>query len=101
VLGCIHTSPVKRVLKVPSDEAADREADLSDAEVATTHQRHRALDAPRHQRGLRRLAVGEAELAAGRTRARSGGCERAHHLLRDLAQEVVAAAGLLVTCAIM
>jgi hypothetical protein len=64
--------------------------------------------------------VGEAELAAevpgrhvratgerndvqrlGRTRARSGGCERAHHLLRDLAQEVVAAAGLLVTCAIM
>src|SRR5215210_2933014 len=29
--------------------AADREADLGDAEVATTQQRHRALDAPRHQ----------------------------------------------------
>jgi hypothetical protein len=44
--------------------AADRETDLGDAEVATTEQRHRALDAPRHQIAVRRLAVGEPELAA-------------------------------------
>ena len=44
--------------------AADREADLGDAEVAATQQRHRALDAPRHQVAVRRLAVGEPELAA-------------------------------------
>ena len=44
--------------------AADREADLGDAEVATTQQRHRALDPPRHQVAVRRLAVGEPELAA-------------------------------------
>src|SRR5664279_2117337 len=44
--------------------AADRETDLGDTEVATTQQRHRALDAPRHQVALRRLAVGEPELAA-------------------------------------
>src|SRR5205807_8892525 len=44
--------------------AADRETDLGDAEVATTQQRHRALDAPRHQVAVRRLAVGEPELAA-------------------------------------
>src|SRR5919107_3905930 len=34
------------------------EADLGDAEAATTQQRHRALDAPRHQVSVRRLAVG-------------------------------------------
>src|SRR6266508_4429631 len=44
--------------------AADRETDLGDAEVATTQQRHRALDAPRHEVTVRRLAVGEPELAA-------------------------------------
>ena len=44
--------------------AADLEADVGDAEVAATQQRHRALDAPRHQVGVRRLAVGEPELAA-------------------------------------
>ena len=44
--------------------AADREADLGDAEVAAPQQRHRALDAPRHQVAVRRLAVGEPELAA-------------------------------------
>src|SRR5206468_5127305 len=44
--------------------AADLEADLGDAEVATTEQRHRALDAPRHQVGVRGLAVGEPEPAA-------------------------------------
>ena len=44
--------------------AADREADLGDAEVAAAQQRHRALDAPRHQVAVRRLAVGEPELAA-------------------------------------
>ena len=43
---------------------ADREADLGDAEVATAQQRHRALDAARHQVAVRRLAVGEPELAA-------------------------------------
>src|SRR5664279_4686432 len=43
--------------------AADREADLGDAEVATTQQRHRALDAPRYQIGVGRLAVGAPELA--------------------------------------
>src|SRR3954447_9196587 len=43
--------------------AADREADLGDAEVTTTQQSHRALDAPRHQVAVRRLAVGEPELA--------------------------------------
>src|SRR6266849_4637942 len=44
--------------------AADRETDLGDAEVATTQQRHRALDGPRHQVAVRRLSVGEPELAA-------------------------------------
>src|SRR5437762_6098153 len=44
--------------------ATDLEADLGDAEVATAQQRHRALDAPRHQVAVRRLAVGEPELAA-------------------------------------
>ena len=44
--------------------AADRETDLGDAEVAAAQQRHRSLDAPRHQIAVRRLAVGEAELAA-------------------------------------
>ena len=44
--------------------AADREADLGDAEVAAPQQRHRALDAPRHQVAVRRLAVGQPELAA-------------------------------------
>jgi hypothetical protein len=44
--------------------AADREADLGDTEVATTQQRHRALDASRHQIAIRRLAVGAPELAA-------------------------------------
>jgi hypothetical protein len=44
--------------------AAHRETDLGDAQVATTQQRHRALDAPRHQVAVRRLAVGEPEPAA-------------------------------------
>src|SRR5919108_2075058 len=44
--------------------AADGEADLGDAEVAPTQQGHGALDAPRHEIGVRRLAVGELELAA-------------------------------------
>src|SRR5689334_23787877 len=44
--------------------AADLEADLGDAEIAAAQQRHRALDAPGHQVGVRRLAVGELELAA-------------------------------------
>src|ERR671930_672929 len=44
--------------------AADLEADLGDAEVATAQQRHRSLDAPRHEVAVRRFAVGEPELAA-------------------------------------
>jgi hypothetical protein len=44
--------------------AADLEADLGDAEVAATQQRHGALDAPRHHVAVRRLAEGEPELAA-------------------------------------
>ena len=44
--------------------AADLEADVGDAEVASAQQRHRSLDAPRHQVGVRRLAVGEPELPA-------------------------------------
>src|SRR5882724_3922565 len=44
--------------------AADRETDLGDAEVATAQERHRALDAPRHEIAVRRLAIGEPELAA-------------------------------------
>src|SRR5436309_16137952 len=44
--------------------AADREADIGDAEVATTQQRHRALYAARHEVAVRRLAEGEPELAA-------------------------------------
>src|SRR5215203_1292305 len=48
----------------PQRCVADREADLGDAEVATTQQRHRALDAPRHEVAVRRLAVGAPELAA-------------------------------------
>src|SRR5271155_4812113 len=43
---------------------ADCDTDLGDAEVATTQQRHRALDAPRHQIAVRRIAVCEPELAA-------------------------------------
>src|SRR5919106_3932958 len=48
----------------PERRAADLEADLGDAEVATAQQRHRALDAPRHEVAVRRLAVREPELAA-------------------------------------
>src|SRR6516162_9200222 len=44
--------------------AAHRETDLGDAEVATSQQRHRALDAPRHQVPVWRLAVGEPLLPA-------------------------------------
>src|ERR1700674_3376332 len=44
--------------------AADLETDLGDAEVATTQQCHRALDAPRHQIAVWRLAERELELAA-------------------------------------
>ena len=44
--------------------ATDRETDLRDIEIATTQQRHRPLDPPRHQIGVRRLAVGGPELAA-------------------------------------
>jgi hypothetical protein len=64
VLGDIPTSSVKRLLKVPSDEQPTLEADLGDAEVAATQQRHRALDAPCHEVAVRRLAEGEPELAA-------------------------------------
>jgi hypothetical protein len=60
----------------------DREAGLGDAAVATAQQRHRALDASGHQVAVRRLAVGQAELAAevparrspGRGRGRAGYC---------------------------
>src|SRR5215217_7736032 len=48
----------------PERRAADLEADLGDAEVAPAQQRHRALDAPRHQVAVGRLAVGEPELTA-------------------------------------
>src|SRR4051812_35380715 len=44
--------------------AANLEADLRDAELATPQQRHRSFDAPRHQVRVRRLAIGEAELTA-------------------------------------
>src|SRR5258708_39197095 len=44
--------------------AADRETGLGDAEVATTQQRHRALDAARHQVAVWRLTVGDPEFAA-------------------------------------
>src|SRR5215217_4832983 len=44
--------------------AADRKTDLRDAEIATTQQRHRALDAPRHEVAVGRLAEGAPELAA-------------------------------------
>ena len=44
--------------------AADLEADLGDAEIAATQERHRTLYAPRHQIAVRRLTVGEPELAA-------------------------------------
>src|SRR4051794_270527 len=48
----------------PERRAADREADFGHAQVAAAQQRHRALDAPRHEVAVRRLPVGEAELAA-------------------------------------
>ena len=48
--------------------AADGEAHVGDAQVAATQQRHRPLDAPRHQIAVRRLAVGQLELAAEVTR---------------------------------
>src|SRR5271154_1178277 len=48
----------------PQRRAADGETDLRDAELAMTQQRHRALDAPRHQVAVRRLAVGAPEPAA-------------------------------------
>ena len=43
--------------------APDREADLGDGHVAATQQRHRPLDASSHEIGVRRLAIGEFELA--------------------------------------
>src|SRR2546425_6792064 len=44
--------------------AADCETDVGDAKVAAPQQRHRPLDAPRHHVAVRRLAVGDPELAA-------------------------------------
>lgn len=44
--------------------ASDGETNLGHAEIATSQQRHRALDAARHQVGVRRLAVGDLELTA-------------------------------------
>jgi hypothetical protein len=49
VVGGTPTNSVKRVLKVPSDKQPTAKQNLGDAEVATTQQRHRALDAPRDQ----------------------------------------------------
>src|SRR5438309_3507514 len=48
----------------PERGAADRVTDLGDAEIAAAQERHRALDAPRHQIRVRRLPVGAPELAA-------------------------------------
>jgi hypothetical protein len=56
---------------------ADREAGLGEAAVATAQQRHRALDASGHQVAVRRLAVGQAELAAEMPARRSPGRGRA------------------------
>src|SRR4051794_23504384 len=53
----------------PQRRAADLQADLRDREVAAPQQRLRALDAPRHQVRVGRLAVRRAELA-GEVRAR-------------------------------
>jgi hypothetical protein len=63
VLGGTPTNSVKRLLKVPSDEQPTAKQ-TSVTLRSTTQQRHRALDAPRHQIGVRRLAVGEPELPA-------------------------------------
>jgi hypothetical protein len=48
----------------PERGAAHLEAHVGDAQVTATHERHRALDAPRHEVGVRRLAVSESEPAA-------------------------------------
>ena len=48
---------------MPNDEQRLRSR-CRDAEVATTQQRHRPRDAPRHQVAVRVLSVGEPELAA-------------------------------------
>jgi hypothetical protein len=63
-LGLSMTSSVKRVLKAPSDEQPTRNRPRRGAEVARTQQRHQAVDTPRHQIAVRRLAVGAPEPAA-------------------------------------
>ena len=58
------TSSANRVLKVPNEGHPTVKQTLGHAQVATAKERHRALDAPRHQIGVRGLAVREPELAA-------------------------------------
>ena len=60
VLGGTPTSSVKRVLKVPSEEQPTAK---QTSVTLTSPQRHRPLDATRHQVAVRRLAVGAPELA--------------------------------------
>ena len=54
------TSSVKRLLKVPSDEQPTSKQTSVTLRSPPAQQRHGALDAPRHQVAVRRLAVGEA-----------------------------------------
>ena len=96
--------------------AADREADLGDAEVATAQQRHRALDAPRHEVAVRRLAVREPELrlrcpadmlTPRASASTSSGCAYSRSIRsrarrsRARSRRCCSSAGLLVTCEIV
>jgi hypothetical protein len=55
---------VKRVLNVPSDDEPTAKQTSVTLRFAAAQQRHRALDPPRHQVAVRRLAEGGTELAA-------------------------------------
>src|SRR5215217_38731 len=48
----------------PERRAADRETHLGGARIVAEQKRHRSFDPARHEVAVRRLAVGEAELAA-------------------------------------
>ncbi|KZS70594.1 hypothetical protein A4G29_05850 [Mycobacterium kansasii] len=52
------------MLKVPSDEQPTVKQTSVTLSLAATQERHRALDAPRHEIRIRRFAIGQLELAA-------------------------------------
>ena len=72
-----HPDQLGEATAEAASEAQPTGKQASEAAVATTQQRDRALDASGHQVAVRRLAVGQAELAAEVPARRSPGRGRA------------------------